>query len=64
MDYRIGSNFWRFYLIKTSFTLGEPVFLVKVFGLFRLERDFLGVQSVDTVSRCTSSYSLAGPACL
>jgi hypothetical protein len=35
--YRIGSNFWKFYLIRTSFTLGEPVSLVKVFRLFRLE---------------------------
>jgi hypothetical protein len=34
----IGSNFWKFYLIRTSFTLGELVSLVKVFGLFRLER--------------------------
>jgi hypothetical protein len=33
----IGSNFWKFYLIRTSFTLGEPVSLVKVFRLFRLE---------------------------
>jgi hypothetical protein len=29
-DYGIGSNFWKFSLIKT-------VFLVKVFRLFRLE---------------------------
>jgi hypothetical protein len=36
-DYGIGSNFWKFYLIRTSFTLGEPVSLVKVFRLFRLE---------------------------
>jgi hypothetical protein len=36
-DYRIGSNFWKFYLIRTDFTLGEPVFWVKVFRLFRLE---------------------------
>jgi hypothetical protein len=40
-DYRIGSNFWKFYLISTCFTLGEPGFLVKVFRLFRLERIFL-----------------------
>jgi hypothetical protein len=26
--------------------------------------DCFGVQSVDTISRCTSSYLLAGPACL
>jgi hypothetical protein len=36
-DYRIGSNFSKFYLIRTSFTLGELVSLVKVFRLFRLE---------------------------
>jgi hypothetical protein len=35
LDYR---NFWKFYLIRTSFTLGELVSLVKVFRLFRLER--------------------------
>jgi hypothetical protein len=63
-DYHIGSNFWKFYLIKTGFTLGEPVSLVKVFRLFRLERNFFGVQTVDAVSRCTTSYLLAGPACL
>jgi hypothetical protein len=33
-DYCIGSNFWKFYIIRTSFTLGEPVSLVKVFRLF------------------------------
>jgi len=36
-DYHMGSNFWKFYLIRTSFTFGEPVSLVKVFRLFRLE---------------------------
>jgi hypothetical protein len=35
-DYGIGSNFWKFYLIKTSFILVELVFFVKVFRLFRL----------------------------
>ncbi len=40
-DYRIGSNFWKFYLISIGFTLGEPVFLVNVFKLFRLEPIFL-----------------------
>jgi hypothetical protein len=30
-DYRIGSNFWKFYIIRTIFPLGEPVSLVKVF---------------------------------
>ncbi len=37
-NYSIGSNFWKFYLNRTGFTLGEPVSLVKVFRLFRLER--------------------------
>jgi hypothetical protein len=36
-DYRLGSNFWKFYLIRTGFILGEPVSLVKVFRPFRLE---------------------------
>jgi hypothetical protein len=63
-DYHIGSNFWKFYFIITGFTLGEPVSLVKVFRLFRLERNFLGVQTVDELSRCTTSYPLAGPTCL
>ncbi len=35
-----GSNFWMFYLIRTSFTLDEPVSLVKVFRPFKLERIF------------------------
>jgi len=64
MDYCIGFNFWKFYLIRTSFTLGEPVCLVKVFRLFRLKRIYFGVQSIDTVHRCKPSYLLAGPACL
>jgi len=64
-NYRtIRSIFWRFYLNRTSFTLGEPVSLVKVFRLFKLEQIFFGVQSVDTVGRCTTSYLLAEPACL
>ncbi len=37
-DYHIGSNFWKFYFIRISLTLGEPVSLVEVFRLFRLER--------------------------
>jgi len=40
-DYRIRSNFWKFYLIRTGFTLGELVFLAKVFRLFSLEGNFL-----------------------
>jgi hypothetical protein len=47
-----------------SFTLLEPVFVVKVFRLFRLKQNFFGVQSVDTVGRCTTSYLLAGPSYL
>jgi hypothetical protein len=50
---RIGSKFWKFYLIKTVFTLGEPVLLVKVFRLFRSEPIFL-VFRVWT--QCTTSY--------
>jgi hypothetical protein len=30
-DYWIGSNFWKFYLIRIGLTLGEPVSLMKVF---------------------------------
>jgi hypothetical protein len=63
-DYQIGSNFWKLYLIRIDFTLSKLVSLVKMFRLFRLERSFLGVQSVNTLSRCTTSYLLAGPACL
>ncbi len=40
-DYGMQSNFWKFYLIRTSFIFGEPEFLVKVFRLFRLEWIFL-----------------------
>ncbi len=50
--------------MKTGFILREPVSLVKVFRLFRLELICFGVQSVDTVGRCTTSYLLAGSACL
>jgi hypothetical protein len=44
VDYRIGSNFWKFYLTKTDFTLNELSFLVKVFKLFILEWIFLEFQ--------------------
>jgi hypothetical protein len=40
-DYGIGSNFWKFNLIRICYTLGESVSLVKVFRLFRLEGIFL-----------------------
>jgi hypothetical protein len=59
-DYCIGSNFWKFYLIRIGFTLGELVSLVKVFRLFILEWIFL----VFRVDRCTTSYLMAGLACL
>jgi hypothetical protein len=56
-------TFGSFTLLGTGFTLCEPVSLVKVFRLFKLEQMFFGVQSVDTVGRCTpTSYLLAGPA--
>ncbi len=61
---RDRANVWKFYLIRTGFTLGELVSLVKVFRLFKLEQMFFVVQSVDTVGRYTTSYLLAGPACL
>lgn len=38
--HRTRSKFWKFYLIKTGFTLSEPVSCVTVFRLFRLERSF------------------------
>jgi len=63
-DYGIRSNFWNFYLIRTSFTLSEPVSLVKVFRLFRLEPIVLMFKSVDTEGRCTTSSLLEGPGCL
>jgi hypothetical protein len=61
-DYPIGSNFWKLYLIKINFMLSKLVSLVQMFKLFRLEGSFLGIQSLNTVSRCTTSYLLAGPA--
>jgi hypothetical protein len=48
-DYCIRSKFWKFYLIRTSFILGEPVSLV--FRLFRLEWIFLVFKRLDTVGR-------------
>jgi hypothetical protein len=36
-DYSIEYNFWKSYLIRISFTLGEVVSLVKVYRLFGLE---------------------------
>jgi hypothetical protein len=63
-DCCIRSNFWKFHLIRTGFTLGEPVSLVKAFRLFKLEQMFFGVESPDAVGWCTTSYLLTGPACL
>jgi hypothetical protein len=57
-------TFRSFTLLELVSHLGEPVSLVKVFRLFKLEQMFFGVQSVDTVGRCTTSYLLAVPACL
>ncbi len=62
--YHIGSNFWKFYLNRTHFTLGESVSLVKVFRLFRLERIVLVFRVWTQYVRCTTSYLLAGPVCL
>ncbi len=62
----LDPTFESFTLLRTNFTLGEPVSLVKVFRVFRLEWIFVSVlKSVDTVvGRCTTSYLLAGPVCL
>jgi len=49
---------------QNQFHITELVFFMKVFRLFRMKRIFLGVHTVDTVRRCTTSYLLAGPACL
>jgi hypothetical protein len=69
ITFTFDPTFGSFYLIRISFTLAELVSLVKVFRSFELEQMFVGVselvfQSVDTVDRCTTSYLLAGPACL
>jgi hypothetical protein len=53
LGYCIGSNFWKFYLIRIHFTLGEPV---------QMRMDLFGCSRVWT--ECTTSYLLAGPACL
>jgi hypothetical protein len=63
-DYHIQSNFWKFYVMRTSFTLGELVFFGKCLDCLDWKGFFLGVHSVDTVGTCTTSYLLAGPACL
>jgi len=63
-DYCIGSNFGKFYLIRTDFTWGELVSWVKVFRLFRLELIFLVFRVWTQYGRCTTSCLLAGPACL
>jgi hypothetical protein len=64
-DYPIGSNFWKFYLIRTGFTFRELVSLVKVFRLFQLERSFWVLRVwTQWVSQCRASCLLAGPVCL
>jgi hypothetical protein len=52
------------HLIQLLEVLCELVFWVKVFRLFRLEQIFFGVRTVYTVGKGTTSYLLAGPACL
>ncbi len=53
-----------------SFTLLEPIshqvtpFFGESVQNVQIGTDSFGVQSVDTVARCTTSYLLAGPACL
>jgi len=60
--YFVGSHLIQLWEV---FSLLELVSLVKVFRLFRLEQIFcFGVQSVDTLGTCTTSYLLAGPAYL
>jgi len=38
--------------------VNEPVSLMKGFRLLTLERNFFGVQSVDTVDRCNNILSI------
>jgi hypothetical protein len=47
-----------------SFTLLELVSLAKVIRLFKLEHIFFGVQSMDTIGRCTTPYLFIGRASL
>ncbi len=49
---------WKFYLIRSNFTLGEPVSLVKASRLFTWERIVL----LFRVGRCTTSCLLGGRA--
>jgi hypothetical protein len=51
----LDPTFGSFTLLESVFIVDEPKNLVKVFGLFRLEWIFFGVQSVDTIGRCTTS---------
>ncbi len=52
--------------------LGQTIAFDPTFGSFfgesvqtlQIGTDFFGVQSVDTVRKCTTSYLLAGVACL
>jgi hypothetical protein len=58
----LDPTFGSFTLLKSVSHLLNWFLWWKEFKLFRLEWIFFGVQSVDTVSRCTTSYLLAGPA--
>jgi hypothetical protein len=60
----LDPTFGSFTLLESISHLSKLVSLVKMFRLFRLEWIFFGVWSVNRVSRCTTSYLLAGPACL
>jgi len=44
---RIGSKFCNFYLTKTSLTLSEPDYLLKMFRLLRLNHVSFCVENVD-----------------
>jgi hypothetical protein len=52
----LDPTFGSFILLEPVSHLREPVSLVKMFTLFRLERIVLGVHSVNTVGRCTNKY--------
>jgi hypothetical protein len=60
-DYRIGSNFWKFYLIRSGFTLGEAVSLGKVVRLLRLERDFFWCSECGSVRGQSEAAPTSAP---
>ncbi len=61
-DYRIASNFWKFYLNRTSFTLNWFLWW-KCLDCLDWNRLFW-CSGCGHSSRCTTYYLLAGPACL